>query len=144
MAQQDAIALLDADHTKVEQLFANYPRAGDKQEQIARTICQELTVHAQIEEEIFYPAFRKATGDDEMVDHATDEHNEVREMIHRIESGGANEQLIAKLQENVKEHVDEERREMFDKARRTPGLDLVQLGEQLAARKAELMVAHPA
>ena len=144
MAQQDAIALLDSDHTKVEQLFANYRKAGDKQQQIARTICQELTVHAQIEEEIFYPAFRRATGDDELVDHARDEHNEVRELVHRIEISGANDELIAKLHQSVQEHVEEERREMFDKARRTPGLDLLQLGEQLAARKAELMSPHPA
>ena len=144
MAQQDAIALLDSDHTKVEQLFANYRKAGDKQQQIARTICQELTVHAQIEEEIFYPAFRQATGDGEMVDHARDEHNEVRELVHRVETTGPNDELMAKLQQSVQEHVEEERREMFDKARGTPGLDLMQLGEQLAARKAELMAPHPA
>jgi len=144
MAQQDAIALLDTDHTKVEQLFANYKNAGDKQQQIARTICQELTVHAQIEEEIFYPAFRKATGDDEMVDHATDEHDEVRQMVQQIEASGPTDELMTELQESVKEHVDEERREMFDKARRTPGLDLAELGEKLAARKAELMAPHPA
>lgn len=51
---------------------------------------------------------------------------------------------MTELQESVKEHVDEERREMFDKARRTPGLDLAELGEKLAARKAELMAPHPA
>lgn len=144
MAQHDAIALLDADHTKVEQLFANYRNAGDKRQQIARTICQELTVHAQIEEEIFYPAFRKATGDDELVNHATEEHDEVRQMVQRIESGAADDNLMAQLRDSVKEHVDEERREMFAKARSTPGLDLMQLGEKLAARKAELMAPHPA
>jgi len=144
MAQQDAIALLDSDHTRVEQLFANFRKAGDKQQQIARTICLELTVHAQIEEEIFYPAFRRATGDDELVDHSRDEHNDVRELVHRIETTGATEQLMTQLHQSVKEHVEEERREMFDKARRTPGLDLLQLGEQMAARKAELMSPHPA
>jgi len=144
MAQQDAIALLDADHTKVEQLFANYQNAGDKQQQIARTICQELTVHAQLEEEIFYPAFRKATGDEELVSHATEEHDEVREMVQRIESGEVDGDLMAQLQESVMEHVGEERREMFEKARSAKGLDLMQLGEQLAARKAELMAPHAA
>src|SRR5207237_4313975 len=73
MAQQDAIALLDADHMHVDQLFAEYQTAGDdrgRKKQLAHQICQELTTHARIEEEIFYPAVRKATGDNQMLDGA--------------------------------------------------------------------------
>jgi hemerythrin superfamily protein len=144
MAQQDAIALLDADHRKVEEMFAQYLSGGrhahDRRE-LARMICHELTIHAQIEEEIFYPAVRRALGDDRMVDDAEKEHNAMREMINVIESGPYDDELVVQLQRAVMHHVKEEREEMFDHARRTPGLDLAQLGDRLAQRKHELM-AH--
>jgi hemerythrin superfamily protein len=147
MAQQDAIALLDADHMHVEQLFAEYQTAGDDQErkrQVADQICQELTVHAQIEEEIFYPAVRRATGDNQMVDDAEKEHDNARELINVIEAGPYDDETMTKLQRVIEHHVKEEREEMFDHARRTPGLDLMQLGQQLEQRKSELMAGHTA
>jgi hypothetical protein len=130
----------------VEQLFAQYQSAGGDKQQVAHTIGQELTVHAQIEEEIFYPAFLNATGDRQLVDHARDEHNHVRELIARVEAARLqpNDQLMMKLQQAVDEHVREEREEMFEKARKTPGVDLVQLGMQLEQRKTELMAGQAA
>ena len=141
MAQQDACALLDSDHQKVERLFAEYQSAGsdlDKKSRLAQTICNELTVHATIEEEIFYPAFRKASGDDDMVDEAETEHQEAKDLITEIEDAEQMDPLVAQLQKAIEHHVKEEREEMFPKARAASGLDLVALGEQLMARKAEL------
>ena len=141
MAQQDACALLDSDHQKVERLFAEYQSAGsdlDKKSRLAQTICNELTVHATIEEEIFYPAFRKASGDDDMVDEAETEHQEAKDLITEIEDAEQMDPLVAQLQKAIEHHVKEEREEMFPKARAASGLDLVALGAQLMARKAEL------
>jgi hemerythrin superfamily protein len=136
----DAITLLDQDHQRVEQLFTQFESAQPQQkEQLAHTICQELTVHAQLEEEIFYPAFLKATGDQEMVDEAADEHQEVKELIAELEGGGSPDELVPQLQENVLHHVQEEREEMFQKARGAQGLDLQALGQQLEQRKTVLM-----
>jgi hemerythrin superfamily protein len=147
MAQQDAIALLDADHLSVEQLFAEWQTAGDDREHkryLAHRICQELTVHAQIEEEIFYPAVRAATGDHHMLDQARDEHDNARELINVIESGPYDDATMTRLQRVIEHHVKEEREKMFDHARRTPGVDLMKLGEQLDQRKHELMAGHAA
>lgn len=146
MAQQDAIALLDADHMHVEQLFAEYQTAGDSEHKkhLAHTICHELTIHAQIEEEIFYPAVRRATGDNQMVDDAKKEHDNARELINVIEAGPYDDATLTKLQRVIEHHVKEEREEMFDHARRSPGLDLMQLGQQLEQRKSELMASQPA
>lgn len=146
MAQQDAIALLDADHLHVEHLFAEYQTAehADPKRDLAHRICQELMVHAQIEEEIFYPAVRRATGDDRMVDDAKKAHDNARELINVIEAGPYDDETMTKLQRVIEEHVKEEREEMFDHARRTPGLDLMQLGRELEQRKSELTAGHPA
>ena len=146
MTQNDACALLDEDHRKVERLFADYQAAGDrsKKNELAQTICTELTVHAQIEEEIFYPPFRQATGDNDMVDEAEEEHQEARDLIAKIEAADAPDALIAQLQKAIDHHVKEEREEMFPKARSTAGLDLMALRRQLESRKAELMASHQA
>ena len=147
MAQQDATALLDADHMHVEQLFAEYQTAGDNREhkrELAHRICQELTVHAQIEEEIFYPAVRRATGDDRMIEDARKEHDNARELINVIEAGPYDDATMTQLQRVIERHVNEEREEMFDRARRTPGLDLMELGRQLEQRKSDLTAGHPA
>ena len=138
----DACDLLERDHKKVEELFAQYHAAGNdkaKKSQLAQTICQELSTHTLIEDEIFYPAFRKATGDDDLVDEAEEEHEEARNLIAEIEDAEDMDPLIAKLQAAINHHVSEERTEMFPKARKSPGLDLLALGRKLQDRKAELM-----
>ena len=146
MTQQDACTLLDADHQKVERLFTEYQSAqnASKKPELAQEICMELTVHATIEEEIFYPAFRAATRDDRLVDEAQDEHQEAKDLIAQIEDGDKIGALMARLQKAVEHHVQEERTEMFPKARKTGGMDLMALGAQLEARKQELMANyHP-
>ena len=145
MAQQDACTLLDEDHKKVEQLFQQYQSADpSRKSQLAQTICHELTVHTQIEDEIFYPAFRQATGDNQLVDEAKHEHEEARQLIAKIEGGQLDDQIMTQLQKAIEHHVGEERSEMFPKARKASGLDLMQLAQRLETRKSELMAAHPA
>ena len=138
---QDAITLLDADHQRVEALFKDYQSAGaDKQQKfdLAQIICMELTVHAQLEEELFYPAVRQATGDQQMVQEAEQEHQEAKQLIAKIQGQQDTDALVQQLQKAIEHHVQEERQEMFAKARQA-GLDLAQLGRQIEARKAELV-----
>jgi hemerythrin-like domain-containing protein len=145
MPQQDACTLLDEDHKKVEQLFEQYQSADPaRKQQLAQTIAQELSVHMQIEDEIFYPAFLDATGDDDMIEEAEDEHDEARELIAKLEGGKADDEVMKELQKAIEHHVGEERREMFPKARETSSLDLVKLAQELETRKTELMSDHPA
>jgi len=141
---QDACALLDADHQKVDQLFMQFQQANDMQKaELARIICEELTVHTQIEEEIFYPAFARATGDQQLVQHSRKEHQEAKDLVAKIEgSGQPDPGLMTQLQKAVQHHVQEERTKMFPEARNAKGMDLTQLAQQLEARKAELMAHH--
>jgi hemerythrin superfamily protein len=142
----DAIALLKADHRKVEDLFADFEKApsSSKKRELAHQICVELKIHTMIEEEIFYPALRgKIDGDD--LDEAYVEHDGAKVLIAEISSGGpqADEYYDAKvkvLQEEIEHHVEEEEKRMeglFAQARKA-GLDMDALGEQLAMRKLEL------
>lgn len=139
----DAIALLKADHTKVEDLFSQFEKArnDDRKRTLAQQICAELTVHTTIEEEIFYPAAREALDDDDLLDEADVEHASAKELISQIQGGSpADDKWDAKvtvLGEYIKHHVKEEQNEMFPKVRKTK-LDLRTLGDQLRARKQEL------
>lgn len=141
MPQTDAIAMLDEDHQRVEQLFADFQSAAEPAQKltIAQLICMELTVHAQLEEEIFYPAYQKATGDNDMVQEAQDEHQDAKDLIARIEGNQQPDALVAELQQAIEHHVQEERTEMFAKARKAQGLDLAGLAQQMEARKVALV-----
>ena len=129
-------------------LFAQYEktRSSARKQELVRQICQELTVHAQIEEEIFYPALKRALNDTELVPEATVEHDSLKYLIAQIEDGTPDgetdgEMFDAKvkvLSEYVKHHVKEEQGPMFKKARES-GLDLKALGAQLQQRKQALM-----
>ena len=144
--QQDAIALLKEDHKTVEELFTKFENAsGDgRKEKIARQICLELTVHAQIEEEIFYPACEGKIEED-LLKEAYVEHDGAKILIGEIESGSESsdefyDAKVKVLQEQIEHHVEEEEMRMegmFAQARKA-GIDMDALGEQLAARKAEL------
>ena len=140
---QEATALLRADHKMVSGLFAAYEKArtASKKQQIVSEICNELSVHAQVEEEIFYPAVKAALKDKELVPEATVEHATVKDLIAQVEGvlpdGEMFDAKVKVLSEYVKHHVKEEHEEMFPKARSTK-LDMVALGARLAARKAEL------
>ncbi|MDB5843149.1 MAG: hypothetical protein JWP79_459 [Polaromonas sp.] len=147
--QKDACDLLDADHKAVKAMFKEYEgltesrsRSTTKKRQLADQICKELTVHATIEEEIFYPAVRKAIKDNDLLNEATVEHASAKDLIAQIKGMDAAEELfdakVTVLGEYIDHHVKEERTEMFTKARATK-LDLVGLAEQLRQRKEELM-----
>jgi hemerythrin-like domain-containing protein len=144
MAANDAIALLKADHKEVADLLERFEkaRAATKQK-IAQQICDALTVHAQIEEQIFYPAAREALGDEgeDLLNEAKVEHESLKELIAKIESSSSDEELfdahVKVLGEYVKHHVKEEQNELFPKCRKSD-MDLVALGTELAARKKEL------
>jgi cobalamin biosynthesis Mg chelatase CobN len=143
MPQKDACALLDGDYEKVERLFAEYKAAGSDQSRksdLAQAICIELSVHAAIEEEIFYPALRKM-GDNKLVDEAEKEHHEARDLISHIEDAAQMDSLMARLQEVIEHLVQEERREMFPRAKAC-GLDLVALASQMERRRAALMAGY--
>ena len=144
MAANDAIALLKADHKEVAEMLEKFETARSTKGKLAQQICMSLTVHAQIEEEIFYPAAREALGDEgeDLLNEAEVEHNSLKELIGQIEGSSPEDELfdarVKVLGEYVKHHVKEEEGELFPKLRKTD-MDLVKVGEQLAARKKELM-----
>lgn len=143
-AAKDAIALLKADHATVSGLFSDYKKSGSakKKKAIVAEICTALTVHIQIEEEIFYPAFKAALKDKKLVPEAVVEHATVKELIAQVEGiepdGEMYDAKIKVLDEYIKHHVKEEQDEIFPKAK-SASLDLVKLGEQMAVRKADLL-----
>lgn len=144
----DAIQLLTADHRKVKALFEEYDNLSDRsvatKKKLATEICLELTKHATAEEEIFYTAVRQAVSDSEdQVDEAIVEHACAKDLIAQILNMKPGEDLydakIKVLSEQIDHHVKEEESEMFPKARKA-GLDLVALGEAIAARKEEIVL----
>ena len=146
--KKDAIALLKEDHDKVEQLFEDFEKASGegRTEKLAREICRELTIHAQIEEEIFYPACEGKIEED-LLKEAYVEHDAAKLLIAEIENGQPSDEYydakVKVLKEEIEHHVQEEEKRMegvFSQARKA-GLDMDSLGEQLASRKAELMQA---
>ncbi|MCC7268469.1 MAG: hemerythrin domain-containing protein [Caulobacteraceae bacterium] len=144
--QMDAVALLKADHRKVEEIFAEFEKARgkDRKQKLARQACLELKVHAQIEEEIFYPACEGKIEED-LLKEAYVEHDAAKLLINEIEAGGPDEAFydakVKVLSELIEHHVKEEEQRlegMFSQARKA-GLDMDELGAELAQRKAELM-----
>jgi len=143
---QDVIALLKADHDEVQKLFEQFDKASGegRKEKLARKICRELTVHAQIEEEIFYPAC-KGKVDEDLLKEGYVEHDAAKVLIAEIEAGEPSDDFydakVKVLCEEIDHHIKEEEKRMdglFAQARKA-GLDMDSLGEQLAARKAELL-----
>jgi iron-sulfur cluster repair protein YtfE (RIC family) len=165
-SEDNACELLDADHLAVKHLFVEYARlayaaaapagtyptatpdddvddAIDNRATIATRICEELAVHAQIEEEIFYPALRQALPDTaEVLDEAEQEHAQAKALIAQIRqlstADPTMDQLIAELARAIEDHVKEERDELFPKARSAAGLDLAELGARLKQRQQAL------
>lgn len=148
-ARTDATILLTRDHNEVEKLFKQYEKLAkaeadaSEREELARQICMLLTVHARIEEEIFYPAAREAGIEDDLLDEAEVEHASAKDLIAQIESMSAEDELydakVKVLGEYVNHHVEEEEDEMFPKCRRNKQMDMAALAAELAARKEELM-----
>ena len=147
--QLDAVALLKADHRKVEELFAKFEAAkGDSKKQaLAEQICMELTIHTKIEEDIFYPACEGAV-EEGLLKEAYVEHDAAKVLIAEIEAGGPDDGFydakVKVLSEEITHHVEEEEKRvegMFAQAR-TAGLDMDDLGERMAAEKAQLTASY--
>lgn len=142
----DALTLLKQDHQEVAALFREFEDATDDDDKtaLAGQVCQLLTVHAQIEEELLYPAAREALDSEEqdLIDEATVEHASVKDLVRQIESVDSAAALFAAkvtvLCEYVTHHVKEEESELFPKLEKT-ALDLEGLGVALTTRKVELM-----
>jgi hemerythrin superfamily protein len=148
-APTDAIEMLMADHKAVKALFKQYDALveddgeADKKQAIAQQICDMLTVHATVEEELFYPAAREVLGKDEdLVDEADVEHSTAKDLIAQIEDSDPDEALydakVKVLGEYIDHHVKEEEGEMFPKVKKAK-LDTAALGAEMADRKQELM-----
>lgn len=141
-AGTDALSILKDDHDRVKQLFEDFDGADPQRKgALARLICQELKVHAQIEEEILYPTARNAIEDADLVDEAVEEHAEAKQLIARIEAAGGDmseiDGRVEELRAAIEHHVEEEETEMFPELQ-SAGLDLEKLGSQLNERKLEL------
>ena len=150
-SEKDACDLLDTDHKNVKKMFKAYEElmksrgrtVAQKKMDLAHEICRELSAHAQVEEEIFYPALRAVLKDTDLLAEAEVEHASAKDLIAQIKSASqADEMFDAKvtvLGEYIDHHVKEERNEIFPKARSARKLDLVSMRDQLEARKEELL-----
>jgi hemerythrin superfamily protein len=145
-AAPDAIKLLKDDHRQVEDWFEQFEKtnSASKKQKLATQICTALTVHTQVEEEIFYPACREAGLEEDLMDEADVEHDSAKKLIAEIEEGKPGDDhwdaKVKVLSEMIKHHVKEEEQRdgMFAKAKKAD-LDLDALGEELKVRKDELM-----
>jgi hemerythrin superfamily protein len=146
---ENAIQLLMTDHREVEALFKKFEKAkeddDDARADIVAHICEALTVHAEIEEEIFYPAARDALSEEDgedLLDEAEVEHESIKSLVEWLEDAEPGDEhydaKVKVLSEYVKHHVKEEEGELFPKVKKTD-LDLEELGAQLFGRKTELM-----
>lgn len=141
----DAITLLTEDHDRVRNMFKDYENLGDAaaaaRQKLAQQICEELTIHAQVEEEIFYPAVRQIIDDDDLMDEADVEHAAAKELIAQIEEMDPDQShydaKVKVLGEEVEHHIKEEQDDMFAKVSKSK-LDLQGLGEQMTRRKTAL------
>jgi hemerythrin superfamily protein len=146
---QDAVALIKADHRKVERLFREYEEAGDRayktKQQLVEQITRELEVHTTIEEETYYPAVEAKAKKDgkELVDEAVEEHHVVKLLLGELGAlspeDDAYDAKVTVLMENVRHHVEEEESEMLPQSQEILGKEeLTRLGEEMAARKRQL------
>ena len=152
VSRTDAIALLTADHKRVKKMFKTFDKmkeegsAADKQA-LAQQICDELTLHTQLEEQIFYPATRESLDADDMLDEAEVEHASAKDLIAQIQAGDPSDPKwaakVTVLGEYVDHHVEEEENEMFPKCRKAK-MDLESLGKEIASMKQSRQQEQPA
>jgi hemerythrin superfamily protein len=142
-----AIDMLKEDHDKVKKAFKEFEKMdrGDTEtvRQLVESVCQDLKVHTTLEEEIFYPAVRAAIEDEDIMNEAAVEHETAKTLIEQLENMGPDDPnyfaTFTVLGEYVMHHAKEEESEMFPQAKKAKDLDLEALGEQMKARKEELM-----
>lgn len=145
-AQPDAIQLLKDDHAEVKQLFDRFEKLADdtspdEREEIVREACAKLTVHATVEEEIFYPAAREAPDVEDLLNEAEVEHGTAKDLIAKLDAMESDDEMFdahfTVLSEYIKHHVKEEEGELFPKIAKSD-LDLGALGAEMLTRKQEL------
>lgn len=143
---QNAIDLLKSDHEQVKKMFAKFEKMDKEDEdgkrELVEQICNQLTIHTEIEEELFYPALRDVLDEQDLLDEAQVEHDMAKQLIDDLESMEPDEDLydakVTVLGEYVRHHIEEEEKEIFVKAKKAD-LDLDVIGADLAERKKELM-----
>jgi hemerythrin-like domain-containing protein len=148
--KSDALAMLKADHDKVKKMFKEFEKLNsdetEEKAQLVKQACAELKVHTQLENEIVYPAVREAIEDDDLMDEALVEHEAAEELISQLEQMQPGDEMydakFTVLGEYVNHHIAEEQKEMFPAAKKAK-IDLAALGEQMLARKQELMKELP-
>lgn len=144
----DVLKLLADDHKKVKKMFDEFEKMkkkgnadDDAKRMLVEKCCAELTAHAQVEEEIFYPALRDAINDTDLLDEAEVEHASAKQLITELAAMQPGDELydakFTVLGEYVKHHIDEEEKELFAKAKKAK-VDLAELGEEVMERKQEL------
>ena len=141
----DAIDLLKQDHERVEKAFKEFEKLDRQDAEACRRliagVCEALTAHTTLEEEIFYPAVREAIEDEDLMNEAAVEHETARMLIEQLQNMGPDDPnyfaTFTVLGEYVRHHIKEEQNEMFPAARKS-GIDLAALGERLRARRDEL------
>ena len=141
----DAIDLLKQDHERVEKAFKEFEKLDRQDAEACRRliegVCEALTMHTTLEEEIFYPAVREAIDDEDLMNEAAVEHETARMLIEQLQNMGPDDPnyfaTFTVLGEYVRHHIKEEQNEMFPAARKS-GIDLAALGERLRARRDEL------
>jgi hemerythrin-like domain-containing protein len=141
-----ALDMLKEDHDKVKKAFKEFEKLdredAETMQQLVQTVCEELKVHAALEEEIFYPAVREAIDDEDIMNEAQVEHETAKMLIEQLENMGPEDPnyqaTFTVLGEYVKHHIKEEEDEMFAEAKKTD-LDFEDLGARMRERKTELM-----
>ena len=143
----DAVDLLDADHLAVHAMFEQYRElvrsgaAALARRTLAEDLCLALTIHAKLEQELFYPAVRDALQDEDLVDESEDQHGSMRDLVGQILTGKPEDELydakVAVLCEYVERHVRQEREQVFNRLLAS-GIDLQSLGRRIARRREEL------
>ena len=142
----NAINMLTEDHAKVRKMFKQFEKMKDADEseksELVREICMELSVHAQLEEEIFYPAAREAMDEQDMLDEAEVEHASAKQLISELEGMQPGDELydakVTVLGEYVEHHAKEEEKQIFPKVKKAK-LDMEEMAEKMEARKSQLM-----
>jgi hemerythrin superfamily protein len=145
--EQDAIAMLMADHKRVKKLFSDFGKlkeegSDEDKSAIVEQVCNELKIHTELEEEIFYPAVRKAIDDADLMDEALVEHAGAKDLIAQLEAASPDDDLydakVTVLGEQIDHHVKEEEGDMFPKAKKAK-VDTAALGATMLKRKMALM-----
>ncbi len=147
--ENDAIAMLVDDHKKVKALFAQFEALSDRskanKKKVSEQICRELTIHTELEEQIFYPAVRGPLKDGDLMDEAVVEHASAKTLMSEISEMDPGDDLydakLKVLSEQIEHHVGEEEKEMFPEVRKRK-IDLVALGEKMGALKQQLEAGH--